>query len=144
MIWLTIISDLDVKIVHVEISELKDDIFYGTLLLTKDENEIRIDCRPSDAIAIAVRAHVPILASEEVMAEASIIPEEISAVSDEENDSVIEETDEGGRITPSEERLSIFEDYLKKKGDQPGPSKAHEESEDEDDTEDDDKTVSPG
>jgi uncharacterized protein len=139
-----ILSGLDVKIVHVEISELKDDIFYGTLLLTKEENEIRIDCRPSDAIAIAVRAHVPILVSEEVMAEASIIPEEISAVSDEENDSVIEDTDEGGRITPSEERLSIFEDYLKKKGDLPGPSKAHEESEDEDDNEDDDKTASPG
>jgi uncharacterized protein len=139
-----ILSDLHVKIIHVEISELKDDIFYGTLLLTKDENEIRIDCRPSDAIAIAVRAHVPILASEEVMAEASIIPEEISAVSDEENDSGVEDTDEGGRITPSEERLSIFEDYLKKKGDQTGSSKAHEESEDEDDNEDDDKTSSPG
>ena len=46
---------------HVEISELKDDIFYGTLVLSKDEKELRIDCRPSDAIAIAVRAHVPII-----------------------------------------------------------------------------------
>jgi bifunctional DNase/RNase len=128
--------------IHAEISELKDDIFYGTLVMSKNDKEIRIDCRPSDAIAIAVRAHVPIMASEEVMIEASIIPEDISAVSDEEENTIIEEPDEGGKITPTEERLSIFEDYLKKKGDQPGPSKGQEDSGEED--EDDDKSASPG
>ena len=137
-----IISDLDAKMIHVEISELKDDIFYGTLLLSKGEKEIRIDCRPSDAIAIAVRAHVPIMTSEEVMVEASIIPEDISAVSDEEDTTIVEESDEGGRITPNEERLSIFEDYLKKKGGQPGSSQGHEGSGEED--EDEDKSASPG
>lgn len=137
-----ILSALDVKMERVEISELKDDIFYGTLLLYKNEKEIRIDCRPSDAIAIAVRAHIPIMAAEEVMAEASIIPEEISAVSDEEESSITMEAGEGGRITPNEERLSIFEDYLKKKGGQEGPSQENKDSGDEE--EDDDKTASPG
>jgi bifunctional DNase/RNase len=137
-----IINDLEAKMIHAEISELKDDIFYGTLVMSKNDKEIRIDCRPSDAIAIAVRAHVPIMASEEVMIEASIIPEDISAVSDEEENTIIEEPDEGGKITPTEERLSIFEDYLKKKGDQPGPSKGQEDSGEED--EDDDKSASPG
>ena len=148
-----ILINLDAKMIHVEISALKDDIFYGTLLLSKDDKEIHIDCRPSDAIAIAVRAHVPILVSEEVMGEASIIPEEISAVSDEggnstieETDeggnSTIEETDEGGRLPPNEERLSIFEDYLKKKNDQAGPSEGNEDSQDDD--EGDDKSASPG
>ncbi|MDP2966715.1 MAG: bifunctional nuclease family protein [Pelolinea sp.] len=137
-----ILINLDAKMIHVEISALKDDIFYGTLLLTKDDKEIHIDCRPSDAIAIAVRAHVPILVSEEVMGEASIIPEEISAVSDEGGNSTIEETDEGGKLPPNEERLSIFEDYLKKKNDQAGPSEGNEDSQDDD--EGDDKSASPG
>jgi hypothetical protein len=137
-----IINDLEAKITHVEISELKDDIFYGTLLLSKGEKEIRIDCRPSDAIAIAVRAHIPIMAAEEVMIEASIIPEDISAVSDEEENTIIEEADEGGRVPPSEERLSIFEDYLKKKGGQSGSSQGDKDSGKED--EDDDKSASPG
>jgi bifunctional DNase/RNase len=137
-----IINDLEAKMIHVEISELKDDIFYGTLLLSKGEKEIRIDCRPSDAIAIAVRAHVPIMAAEEVMIEASIIPEDISAVSEEEENTIIEEADKGGSVTPSEERLSIFEDYLKKKGSQPGSSQGNEDSGEED--EDDDKSASPG
>ena len=137
-----ILINLDAKMIHVEIAALKDDIFYGTLLLTKDNKEIHIDCRPSDAIALAVRAHVPILVAEEVMEEASIIPEEISAVSDEGGNSTIEETDEGGRLTPNEERLSIFEDYLKKKNDQAGPSEGNENSQDDD--EEDDKSASPG
>jgi len=137
-----IINDLEATIIQVEISELKDDIFYGTLLISKGEKEIRIDCRPSDAIAIAVRAHVPILASEEVMIEASIIPEDISTVSDGQENTIIEESDAGGRITPSEERLSIFEDYLKKKGNLPGPTIKDEDPKNGDD-EDDDKSASP-
>jgi len=138
-----IINDLEATMIHVEISELKDDIFYGTLLISKGDKEIRIDCRPSDAIAIAVRAHVPIMASEEVMIEASIVPEDISAVSEAEENTIIEESDEGGRVTPSEERLSIFEDYLKKKGSLPGSSKKDEEPKESDDDEDDDKSASP-
>lgn len=136
-----IINDLDASMIQVEISELKDDIFYGTLLLTKDEKQIRIDCRPSDAIAIAVRAHIPIMAAEKVMAEASIVPEDISAVSDAEENRIIEEADEGGRATPSEERLSIFEDYLKKKGNQPGTTRKDEDHREND--EDDNKSASP-
>jgi bifunctional DNase/RNase len=139
-----ILTELNGKIIRVEISSLKDDIFYGTLLLSRDDAEIRIDCRPSDAIAIAVRAHVPIMVAQEVMEEASIIPEEISAVSDEERDHNIQEGSEGGKITPSEERLSIFEDYLKKKGDQESPSEGKDDSEEEDDAENDDKSASPG
>ena len=137
-----ILLDLEAKMMHVEISALKDDIFYGTLILTKESKEIRIDCRPSDAIAIAIRAHVPIMVAKEVMEEASIIPEEISAVSDESEGSNIEQTDEGGRLSPNEERLSIFEDYLKNKTNQAGPSEGNEDSTDDD--EEDDKSASPG
>jgi bifunctional DNase/RNase len=137
-----ILINLNAKMHHVEISALIDDIFYGTLLITKDEKDFRIDCRPSDAIAIAVREHVPILVAEEVMSEASIIPEEISAVSDEGGNSTIEETNEGGRIAPNEERLSIFEDYLKKKNNQAGPSKEKDDLQDDD--EEDDRSASPG
>lgn len=139
---MNILLDLEAKMKHVEISALKEDIFYGTLVLTKEGKGVRIDCRPSDAIAVAVRAHVPIMVAEVVMDEASIIPEEISAVSGESDNSTIEETEEGGRLAPNEERLSIFEDYLKKKTDQTGPSEGNEDSEDDD--EEDDKSASPG
>lgn len=108
------IDNLNARIVRIVISDLKDDIFYGTLVIQKDDQEILIDCRPSDAIAIAVRAHVPIMASTAVMDQASIIPEEISMPP--EDGTELEKPPEGDRLPPGEDRLSIFEDYLKKKG----------------------------
>jgi len=73
------IENLGANLVQIIISDLKEDIFYGTLVIRKNGEEIRVDSRPSDAIAIAVRAHVPIMVSQNVMDEASIIPEDISA-----------------------------------------------------------------
>ena len=136
-----ILIDLEAKIEHVEISALKEDIFYGSLILTKEGKEMHIDCRPSDAIAVAVRAHVPIMVVKEVMDEASIIPEEISAESEEDDNPNIREVGENGKLAPNEERLSIFEDYLKKKTDKTFPSEGKEDSEDND--EEDDKSASP-
>jgi len=129
-----ILDDLGVSIIRVEVSSLQDDIFYGTLILNHEDQEIKVDCRPSDAIAVAVRAHVPIMVSEDVMKEASIVPEEIAAESEE--DAPEGESTAGGRTAPDEERLSIFEDYLTKKGDDVDQAGKNIEK-DEDDGEDD-------
>jgi bifunctional DNase/RNase len=103
------LSGLDAQLLRVIISDLSEDIFYGTLVLKSGKEEIEIDSRPSDAIAIAVREHVPILVAAAVMDEASIIPEEIALSASEEND-----TEEVGDSASTQDRLSIFEDYLKK------------------------------
>lgn len=111
-----ILDDLNIAVIRVEVSSLQDDIFYGTLVLKSEEKEFKVDCRPSDAIAVAVRAHVPIMVAEDVMKEASIIPEELSAESEEGEEIEEGELSEGGRVPPDQERLSIFEDYLARKG----------------------------
>jgi hypothetical protein len=99
------------RITHIEIVKLQDTIFFGNIVAEADGQEIRIDSRPSDAIAIAVRAHVPILVHVDVMDTAGMSPEqdmpaEVSApprkeapapLSDEAND-----------------RLSIFKDFIDK------------------------------
>ena len=105
------LSALDAQLLRVVISDLKEDVFYATLVLKSEKEEIEIDARPSDAIAIAVRKHVPILVTAAVMDEASIIPEEIAPIAPGENDT---EEEESG-TAPSQDRLSIFEDYLKRK-----------------------------
>jgi bifunctional DNase/RNase len=66
---------------------------------------VNIDSRPSDALALAVRAHVPILVSRSVMDTAGIIPED-----DMQEEG--EELGEGEAIEASSERLSVFEDFL--------------------------------
>lgn len=57
---------------RVVIHALLDNTFYAVLTTLNGEKKQEIDCRPSDAIAIALRAHVPIWTVEEVIAEASI------------------------------------------------------------------------
>lgn len=132
-----ILDEMKVAITRVEVSALQEDIFYGTLVLAGESGEFKIDCRPSDAIAIAVRAHVPIMVAEDVMKEASIIPEELSIEAEEEEEMEESEASVGGRVPPDEERLSIFEDYLSKKD--TGKQKDKKDEEDEEDNEDEDK-----
>lgn len=59
---------LDKVIIHA----LRDNTFYAVLCMSKDEVEREIDCRPSDAIALALRLDTPIWVLEEVVADASI------------------------------------------------------------------------
>ena len=69
----SVIDHLDAKVVSVFVSDLKDGTFYAEITLNVgDEEVIKVDSRPSDALALALRADVPIYVSEEVMAEASM------------------------------------------------------------------------
>ncbi len=72
-----IINELGGTVSHVLIKELNDSVFHARLFISvQGESEPHeIDCRPSDAIALAVRAKVPIFISEEVMDEAGVEPE---------------------------------------------------------------------
>lgn len=101
------------KILRVEIVNLKEDIFYGNIIAEASGQTAIVDSRPSDAIALALRAHVPILVSQTVMDEAGIVPEQdiqgqASPPSSSEPKPVAPPTQE------SEGRLEVFEDFLKK------------------------------
>jgi hypothetical protein len=60
---------------HVLIRELTEQVFHASLFIDVNDDVHEIDCRPSDAIAVAVRAKVPIFANEEVLEEAGVEPE---------------------------------------------------------------------
>ena len=51
------------------ISELQEHTYFAKLRIRKDGELTEIDCRPSDAIAVAVTARVPIWVNEEVLSE---------------------------------------------------------------------------
>ncbi len=109
----------DAKILRVEIINLKEDIFYGNIVAEVDRKTVDIDSRPSDAIALAVRAHVPILVSQDVLDTAGVVPErdlqsEPPAASAGENKPLSPPTTEG------DQNLDVFEDFLKKLKDDPG------------------------
>lgn len=64
---------LDATLTAVHLTEIKDGIFYATMLL-RDSNagQLTISARPSDAIALAVRSHSNILATQELLDEIGI------------------------------------------------------------------------
>ena len=66
------VDSLGAQITHVVVYDLKDDTFFAKIGLSKDGKTFDIDSRPSDAIALAVRAGVPIFAEDSVMEVASI------------------------------------------------------------------------
>src|SRR5512137_2329353 len=69
----SILNALGAKIKSIFVNDLQNDTFYARIFVTANGKDLEIDSRPSDAIAIAVRAKVPIFAAEEVLDKAGII-----------------------------------------------------------------------
>ena len=66
----------EAKVLRVVVSDLRDSTFYAEILIHSDQRELCIDARPSDAIAIALRASAPIFVAESVFQKiASVAPE---------------------------------------------------------------------
>jgi bifunctional DNase/RNase len=109
-----VFSTLNAKLKRIEIISLKEDIFYGNIIAESGGYEMRVDSRPSDAIALAVRAHVPIFVDESVMQSAGITPE-----ADVEAGAETPSPQRPSRAAhpigeASKERLSVFEDFVGK------------------------------
>ena len=89
-----VIAEMGGEISHIAVTDLRDDTFYARISVNVDGQRMEIDSRPSDAIALAVRANVPIFVDEDVMAQAGITPEpDVTAEA-------------------SEEDLSAFRDFI--------------------------------
>lgn len=64
-----VVEQLGGDIQDIVINDLRDQTYFAKLRIQKEGELIEIDCRPSDAIAVAVTAKVPIWVAEQVLAE---------------------------------------------------------------------------
>ena len=79
----SVVDALDGHLDAVEVTELHDGAFFANLAVSGPTGDLRLDTRPSDAIALAVRLHAPLFVSEHVLDEAGSYPEpEVEAVLD--------------------------------------------------------------
>jgi bifunctional DNase/RNase len=67
-----ILGELEARVVRIAVTELRENTFYAQITVQRDGTEIEIDSRPSDAIALAIRADAPIFAADEVIEESAI------------------------------------------------------------------------
>lgn len=83
------LEELGVVVKQIVVSDLAEDTFRARLLLELDGRAIDVDARPSDAIALAVRAGVPIFATDAVLDRAGVVPD-----------------------TDEDEKLSVFREFV--------------------------------
>lgn len=106
----TIIEDMGGTVERITVIDLSEDVFYARIVLRQNGREVEIDSRPSDAIALAVRARVPILVDDGVMEKAGVM---LSSDDDGEGDGegiTQPELERAGDV--DEERLSVFRDFI--------------------------------
>jgi len=106
-----VIDSLGATVDSIIVNDLKSDTFYAKVILNVDGGQVEIDSRPSDALALAVRAGVPIFVDEAVLDKAGIVLDE------ETGKPILEETEGAGgkdKKVSEEERkkLSAFYDFI--------------------------------
>ena len=66
------LGELDAQVVRITVTELRENTFHASITIQQNGTEIEVDSRPSDAIALAVRAEAPIYADDRVIEESAI------------------------------------------------------------------------
>ncbi len=95
-----VLAELEAKVERISVTDLKESTFYAVITLVREGGEeLEIDARPSDAIALAVRSDAPIFAADAVIDEASI---EFEGDEVEEDDIVDQFKEFLDRVTPDE------------------------------------------
>lgn len=75
------VDSLNARVKRIVVTELKDDTFYAVIWMEQNGEIISLDARPSDALALALRADCPIFVDEEVLRTAKVLPNPAEQVS---------------------------------------------------------------
>ena len=103
----SIIDSLGAQVRHILVNDISNDTFYARIVLDSNGKVMEIDSRVSDAVALAVRAQVPIFAEESVLERAGLLL-------DREQETVTAGNNEPiSRAGPEElEKMSAFKDFI--------------------------------
>lgn len=103
----SVIAALGGKVTQVVINELADETFFAKLIVDADGRHVEVDARPSDAIALAIRAKVPIFVEDTVLDQAGMVFE---------NEGDSDEAPPEPRSAPAEvideSKLGVFKDFI--------------------------------
>jgi bifunctional DNase/RNase len=91
---LAAIEGLGAKVTSILVNDLADNTFFARVIMDNGGQHVELDARPSDAIALALRAKVPIFVEQKVLDEAGIVP------------------DQEPTSKEDEDRLTVFRDFV--------------------------------
>jgi uncharacterized protein len=81
-LFIDLVNACKVTLDAVMIDQIDEGVYFARLLIRQDIHEISLDCRPSDGIAIAIRAGAKILVDQEVIAHAAVSREKLAGLAD--------------------------------------------------------------
>jgi bifunctional DNase/RNase len=110
----SVLGGLGATLERLEIHDLQDDVFYARLIIRNGDQQIEVDSRPSDGIALAVRTHAAIFVADEVMERAGAAPETDIREKGAESQASAEESSDG--------RLDVFKDFIQRLDENGKPS----------------------
>jgi bifunctional DNase/RNase len=103
----SVITSLGGKVTQVVINELAEETFFAKLIIDDNGRHVEVDSRPSDAIALAIRAKVPIFVEDSVLDQAGMVFE---------NEGDAEEATQEARSAPAEvideSKLGVFKEFI--------------------------------
>lgn len=105
---LSALKTLGADLTRIEVNDLREGTFYARLILSRGEETLVVDARPSDAIAAAVRAGCPVFIAEAVVEEAGI---SVNLVSESSKLGASGSEDEKERLRKELEEAIAEEDY---------------------------------
>jgi bifunctional DNase/RNase len=97
----SMVEEMSGRIIHILINDLRNAVYYARIVVEVGGRQIEVDARPSDAIALAIRAKAPIFVSDLVM--------EIHAIQPEDD---VDQLQREQRPENEENRLSAFKDFI--------------------------------
>jgi uncharacterized protein len=109
----SVITTLGAHVDSIAVTDLKNDTFYARIAITLNGNQMEIDSRPSDALALAVRVDAPVYVDESVLDKAGILLDKDTGkpVFDEANMNRID--NKGKKVSDEElKKLSAFRDFI--------------------------------
>jgi bifunctional DNase/RNase len=101
-----VVQQLGARLTQIVINDLADETFYARLILDQNGQHHEIDSRPSDAIALAIRAKVPIYVEESVLEQAGMVFES------EEGESTESAAAKQETSPIDEEKLQVFKQFI--------------------------------
>ena len=110
----SVIDALGGQVLSIIVNDLQKDVFFAKIVLNRNGEQVEIDSRPSDAIALAVRVQAPIYAEEDVLNRGGVwLDKETGKPVDEAEPTV---TQEGKQVIDEEmkKKASAFYDYINK------------------------------
>lgn len=109
-----ILKEFHARVIRVEVVSMREDTYFGNIVVELNGQMLNIDSRPSDALAIAVRSHVPIFVARSVMNSVGIIPEVDLQEEAPEHTAAPLAPPPPPEEEVGQDRLSIFQDFLDK------------------------------